>query len=146
MRVLIPAIAVDAPVVNLGLNADGTLQVPTNFSDAGWWSGGPFPGDPGPAVVVGHVSSIYGPGVFFRLDELVAGDSVIVTRPDGRRVIFRVTRLLEVAKSSFPTGLVYGHVAGRQLRLITCGGPFNSATGHFIDNFIVFASFVRSSA
>ncbi len=139
-RIVIPSIGVDASIVRLGLNADGTLEVPVDFATAGWWSGGPYPGDPGPAVVVGHVSSVQGPGVFYRLHELRAGDTVTVTRPDGGQAVFRVTSLEEVSKRAFPTTQVYGPVSGPQLRLITCDGAFDQATGHFVDNLIVFAT------
>lgn len=140
VRITIPSIGVDASVVSLGLNPDGTLQVPSNFSQAGWWSGGPFPGQPGPAVVVGHVSSVAGPGVFYRLGLLKAGSLVTVSQPSGASATFSVTRVIEVSKSDFPTQLVYGPVTDPQLRLITCGGSFNSSTGHFDDNLIVFAN------
>ncbi len=145
VRIIIPAIGVDAPVVDLGLNPDGTLQVPTSFTQAGWWSGGPFPGDPGAAVVVGHISSIGGPAVFYRLADLRPGDRVVVTLPTGGSTTFRVTRSLQVAKTDFPTQLVYGAVPGRELRLVTCGGAFDSATGHFYDSVIVFATAVSQS-
>jgi hypothetical protein len=139
---MIPAIGVDAPMMKLGLNRDGTLQVPTVFAYAGWWSGGPFPGDPGPAVVVGHVSSRAGPGVFYRLRELAPGEVVKISRPGGGVATFRTTRRMEVSKSRFPSELVYGPVQGAQLRLVTCGGAFDSSTGHFVDNVIVFATLV----
>lgn len=146
VRISIPAIGVDAPVVSLGLNSDGTLQVPTSFSVAGWWSGGPFPGQPGPAVIVGHVSSVSGPGVFYRLGELVPGNLIAVSQPSGSSVIFTVVRSLEVSKDNFPTQLVYGSVSDPELRLITCSGSFNSATGHFVDNLIVFAKLSSQSS
>jgi sortase (surface protein transpeptidase) len=114
--------------------------VPVGFTTAGWWSGGPFPGDAGPAVVVGHVSSRRGPGVFYRLHDLRVGDAITVTRPAGGAAVFSVTSLEEVSKRAFPTAQVYGPVAGSQLRLITCDGAFNPVTGHFVDNLIVFAT------
>jgi sortase (surface protein transpeptidase) len=142
-RIVIPAIGVDASIVRLGLNSDGTLEVPVSFATAGWWSGGPYPGNPGPAVVVGHVSSQQGPGVFYRLHDLRVGDAVTVTGPAGGGAVFVVTSLEEVSKRAFPTAQVYGPVSGAQLRLITCDGAFNQATGHFVDNLIVFGSLVR---
>lgn len=142
VRVIIPSIRVNAAVVSLGLNADGTLQVPTSFHQAGWWSGGTFPGQVGPAVVVGHVSSVAGPGVFYRLGLLKPGDLVTITQGSGVSSTFSVTRLLEVSKDNFPTQLVYGTVSEPELRLITCGGSFNSSTRHFVDNVIVFAKLI----
>jgi sortase (surface protein transpeptidase) len=146
VRISIPAIGVDAPVVSLGLNSDGTLQVPSSFSVAGWWSGGPFPGQPGPAVIVGHVASVAGPGVFYRLGQLVPGDLITVSQPSGSSVIFTVVRSVEVSKSNFPTQLVYGPIADAGLRLITCTGTFDSSTGHFDDNLIVFAKLSSKSS
>jgi sortase (surface protein transpeptidase) len=140
IRIVIPAIGVDASIVRLGLNPDGTLEVPVDFATAGWWSGGPYPGDPGPAVVVGHVSSTQGPGVFYRLHDLRVGDAVTVTRASGGQAAFRVTSLEEVSKRAFPTSQVYGPVSGSQLRLITCDGAFDPGTGHFVDNLIVFGT------
>ena len=105
--------------------------------------GPPPPRQPRPvgaAVVVGHVSSVADPGVFYRLADLKRGNRIIVTRPTGGSATFRVTHSLRVAKTAFPTQLVYGPVPGRELRLVTCGGAFDSATGHFYDNVIVFAT------
>jgi Sortase domain len=134
----IPTIGVDAPVVDLGLNADGTLQVPSNFTDAGWYAGGPKPGQVGPAVIAGHVDSRAGPAVFYRLGQLHLGDTVSVWMA-STRVDFVVQRVVEYPKAAFPTSMVYGPVDYPALRLITCGGAFNSATGHYVDNVIVFA-------
>jgi hypothetical protein len=138
-RVIIPAIGVSTNVLRLGLNADGSLQVPTTYDVAGWWAGGPSPGTLGPAVIVGHVDSTRGPAVFYRLRDLRPGDRVWVTREDGSRVAFAVQRVIQVPKAAFPTAQVYGAVPYPALRLITCGGAFNHATGHYLDNVIVFA-------
>jgi sortase (surface protein transpeptidase) len=146
VRVKIPSLAVDAPMVKLGLNADGSLQVPTDYATAGWWDGGPFPGDVGPAVVVGHVDSRAGPAVFFRLATLEPGATVVITRPDGNVARFAVTKVMEVSKDHFPTKLVYDPTPDAELRLVTCGGSFNSLTGHYVDNVIVFARLTSLSA
>lgn len=142
MRVIIPAIHVDAPVVQLGLNPDGTLEVPSNFADAGWWSGGPAPGQRGPAVIVGHVDSVSGPAVFYHLRDLQPGDVVIVKRADGKTARFSVTSKMEAAKSDFPSKKVYGSIPYPGLRLITCTGTFDRAWGHYLDNEIVFARLI----
>lgn len=139
MRVLIPRIGVDARVLGLGLDADGSLQVPKQFGSAGWWKGGARPGDEGPAVIVGHVDSTTGPAVFHDLSRLRAGDEVAVTRPDGSMSRFVVQAKTRHPKAEFPTDRVYGHVRYAGLRLITCAGPFDSSTGHYRDNLIVFA-------
>jgi hypothetical protein len=136
-RVVIPTIGVDAPVIDLGLNPDGTLQVPSNFSVAGWYAGGPEPGDVGPAVIVGHVDSRNGPAVFFAVRSLSAGDSIDVFQ-GGRKMRFVVLSVQEYAKDAFPTTKVYGRVDYPALRLITCGGLFNTSTGHYTDNIVVY--------
>jgi sortase (surface protein transpeptidase) len=139
--VAIPSLGVDAQLVRLGLNADGTLQVPSDFSAAGWYKLGPKPGEPGAAVVVGHVDSTAGPAVFFRLGQLNPGALVRVAWPNGRAVRFRVYAVREYRKTAFPTALVYGETPAPELRLVTCGGPFDQETGHYLDNVVVFARY-----
>ncbi|HEX5195980.1 MAG TPA: sortase [Gaiellales bacterium] len=139
MRVRVPAIGVDASVVSLGLNSDSTLQVPTNATDAGWWSGGTAPGGRGAAVIVGHVNWGGREGVFGRLHEVVPGQDVLVTHRNGVTDRYRVTSTAIYPKISFPTGLVYGPLPYPGLRLITCTGSFDPSTGHYADNLIVFA-------
>jgi Sortase domain len=139
VAVSIPAIGVHAGLVHLGLNADGTLEVPEDFSIAGWYDVGPRPGAPGPAVIAGHVDSTAGPAVFYRVRELRPGDVVEVHRRDGSVVVFRVYAVREYPKTAFPTATVYGATSRPELRLITCGGAFDSSTGHYVDNVVVFA-------
>jgi sortase (surface protein transpeptidase) len=139
MSIGIPAIGVSSHVIPLGLRPDGSLQTPSDFGVAGWWSGGPAPGAVGAAVIVGHVDSKAGPAVFFRLRDLKPGDMVWVTRGDGTRVSFVVRRLEQVSKAHFPSKEVYGPQPYAALRLITCGGAFDRSTGHYVDNIIVFA-------
>ena len=141
VRIVIPAMGVSAQIVPLGLNADRTLQVPDSFSEVGWFRGGPEPGEPGPAVIVGHVDSVDGPGVFYRLRALRSRDVVKVTLKNGWTVRYLVRSHLATPKSDFPTKLVYGHTERPTLRLITCDGLFDTSTGHFVDNYIVFARF-----
>lgn len=137
--VSIPSIAVDAEVIRLGLDADGALEVPDDFAQTGWWQGGSVPGQPGPAVIVGHVDSRSGPAVFYRLEELSAGD-VIEVASAGATVSFTVERLEQHPKAAFPTDAVYGPTASPTLRLVTCAGSFDSDAGHYRDNLIVYAS------
>jgi sortase (surface protein transpeptidase) len=141
VRIVIPAMGVSAQIVPLGLKADRTLQVPDSFSEAGWFRGGPEPGEPGPAVIVGHVDSVDRPGVFYRLRALRSGDVVKVTLKNGWKVRYLVRSHLATPKNDFPTKLVYGHTERPTLRLITCDGQFDTSTGHFVDNYIVFARF-----
>lgn len=140
VRVIIPAIGVNAPVIPEGTDSAGALETPplTEKNVTGWWDGGPAPGQDGPAVIVGHVdSAAAGPLVFWHLGELKPGD-VIQTEPGN--LMFTVTSLQEVTKSNFPTNAVYGQTPGPQLRLITCGGAFDSAAGVYVDNVIVYAA------
>jgi sortase (surface protein transpeptidase) len=140
----IPSIGVHTrTVVRLGRLADGGLEVPADFDTPGWYEPGPAPGQFGPAVIAGHVDSKRGPAVFYRLGALRPGASVRVTRQDGAVATFRVDRVARYPKNRFPTMQVYGNVTRRaELRLITCGGRFNSATGHYVDNTVAFAHLV----
>jgi hypothetical protein len=138
-RLRIPSIGVDAQVVRLGLDASGALEVPRGWGDAGWYVHSPRPGQPGPAILAGHVDSTSGPAVFYRLGALRPGAPIRVTRTDGIAVSFRVHRVERWPKAGFPTRLVYGATRRPTLRLITCGGAFDSRTGHYVDNTIVFA-------
>jgi sortase (surface protein transpeptidase) len=140
VRVVIPAIGVDARIVPLGLNRDRTMQVPSNRANAGWFKPGPEPGEQGAAVIVGHLATKAGAGVFFRLSKLRRGSLIEVRLKDGSTVTFVAKSMLRVAKSRFPTRRVYARTAQPTLRLITCAGAFNRATGHHTDNYIVFAS------
>jgi Sortase domain len=147
-EVTIPAICVRASVIPLGLNPDGTVQVPSLSTPqlTSWFDEGPAPGQTGPAAVYGHVdTAATGPAVFYRLGDLVPGDAIDVTSADHRVAVFAVYRIAEYAKTAFPTMTVYGQTPGPELRLITCGGPFDAATGHYLDNIVVFARLVGST-
>ena len=139
----IPVIGVDTKLITLGLNPNGTLQVPSTTAVAGWYTGGPRPGAIGSAIIVGHVDNYRGPGVFFRLRTLKRGDKVYVRRADGTLAVFRVTLVQEYPKDHFPTESVYGPTPDAELRLITCGGTFDSTTGHYLSNYIVYAVEVK---
>ncbi|MEO3937857.1 class F sortase [Dermatophilaceae bacterium Soc4.6] len=136
----IAAIGVDTALGDLGVAADGSVEVPSNPSLAGWFDRGPAPGQQGPAVVLGHVDSLTGPAVFARLRELRTGDPIVVTRRDGSAVTFTVDAVQTVAKDRFPTAQTYGPVPGPALRLITCGGSYDHSRGGYQANVIVFAS------
>lgn len=140
VRLVIPAIGVSAPVIPLHLNRNGTLQVPKTVSQTGWFVGGPEPGENGPAVIVGHVDSKSGPGVFWRLRALRRGDQIKVALKNKSTVRFVVQSMRKVPKKHFPTKLVYGQTKGPSLRLITCDGRFDRSTGHYVDNYVVFAA------
>ena len=137
----IPSIGVNTKgIVDLTLDKDGKLQAPTDFAKAGWYAGGPTPGEFGPAVIGAHVDSKSGPAVFYRLGSLKKGASVSVIRKDGSTARFVVDRVARYSKGDFPTSTVYGDTQGRaELRLITCGGAFDQSTGHYVDNIVAFA-------
>ena len=137
--VSVPAIGLDAPLIDLGIADDGAMEVPVDADDVGWFTGGGKPGGRGPTVIAAHVDSASGPAVFARLDELVAGDRVDVTTVEGGVVGYVVTEVLDVPKAEFPTGRVFGAQPTDQLRLITCGGVFDRSSGHYDQNRIVFA-------
>lgn len=140
----IPTIGVDATLMELGLQADGTMDVPPDGTRAGWYTGAPAPGEPGPAVIAGHVDWGGRPGVFSRLRALRPDDHVVVSRVDGTAAEFRVTRVEQFSKSNFPTELVYGDIGHAGLRLITCGGSFDRQARSYGDNVIAFAELVGS--
>lgn len=146
VSVSLPAIEVQSELLTVGLNPDGTLEVPQpgpDYDKAAWYDGSPRPGELGPAVIEGHVdSAANGPSVFYRLGETVPGDVVEVTRADGSVASFEVYDIRLVPKDDFPTLEVYGNTDGPELRVITCGGPFDSSAGEYEDNVVVFARMV----
>jgi sortase (surface protein transpeptidase) len=141
-RVRIPAIGVDSSLAALAVDATGALVPPTDFAQAGWFSAGTVPGDVGPAVIAGHVDDRTGPAVFYRLEDLATGDTVQVTRSDGRTVDFQVSRVAQYPKDDFATDEVYGPTTGAELRLITCGGTFDAGRRSYRDNIVVYATAV----
>jgi hypothetical protein len=142
VRLQIPAIAVSTPLVRLGRLPDGSIEVPHDWNTAGWYGQGPRPGQPGPAVILGHVDSKTGPAVFYRLRALQPRDIIRVSLADGRILIFRVQRVERYPKDEFPTQAVYFPTLDRELRLITCGGEFDYARGSYRDNIVVYATLV----
>ena len=140
VRVRIPAIDVNSSLARLGRAKDGTVEVPRRWQQAGWYSGGFRPGQPGPAVLLGHVDSRTGPAVFYDLRRLRPGETVLVDRADSTTARFRVTRVERYSKTRFPSDLVYFPTLEPSLRLVTCGGSFDPASGHYRDNVIVLAT------
>ncbi|MFP3969518.1 class F sortase [Actinomadura fulvescens] len=136
----IPSIGVRSTLERLHLGGGGELRSPKDPARAGWFAGGVRPGRPGPAVVVGHVDSSSGPAVFTRLGTLGRGAAVHVADARGGRVTFRVEEVRSYAKAAFPAKEVYGATPDPQLRLITCGGGFDRATGHYNTNVVIYAT------
>jgi len=137
----IPVLGVKAPVMLLGRNSDGTVQVPPleNHNLAGWYVGSVTPGADGSSVILGHVDNYAGPSVFFSIKNLQVRDEVKVVRADGSVAEFAVDGVQKVAKAQFPTSGIYGNTPYPSLRLVTCGGPFDAASGHYADNIVVYA-------
>ncbi|MCZ2830805.1 class F sortase [Modestobacter sp. VKM Ac-2986] len=142
VRVRIPALGVTSAVIELGLQDDGSMEVPRGAYPVGWYDRSPTPGELGPAVLAGHVDWAGEPGALYGLRELLPGDEVVVERADGTVATFRVDRVEEHDKDAFPSDEVYGDLPTAGLRLITCGGSFDSETGDYDDNVIVFATLV----
>jgi sortase (surface protein transpeptidase) len=142
----IPAIGVNIVVGRLGLQPDGEVEVPATTRTVGWFVDGATPGQIGSAVILGHVDSYLGPGIFFELKTLKANDMIIVTLADGTVTRFRVNRVVQYAKTDFPDQLVFGSHGTRSLQLVTCGGPFDPSTGHYLANIVVFSRLVSVSS
>lgn len=139
--VTIPAIGATSTLIETGILPDGTAEVPPleHPEQASWLRESPRPGDPGPAVLYGHIDGHGRRGVFADLAKLTVGDQVLIDRQDAPRLVFVVYRVASVPKDGFPTAEVYGDVPGPELRLISCGGPFDHTTGHYRDNEVVWA-------
>ncbi|MCX5172789.1 MULTISPECIES: class F sortase [Streptomyces] len=139
-RVRIPAIQVDAPVMPVGLDADGWVAAPPPEDPnlAGWFTGGVTPGEKGTAVVVGHVDNTQGPAVFYGLGALKKGNRVEVVRQDGKTAVFEIYGIEVFAKNDFPGDRVYASKGTPELRVITCGGGFSKANG-YDGNVVAFA-------
>jgi hypothetical protein len=147
VRVTIPAIGVDSKLLHLGVNANGTIQVPsleTSADLAAWYKYSVTPGQLGTSIIEGHVDDRSGPAVFFELGALRPGNVIDVTLADGVIAVFRVTGVREFSKARFPAETVYGQAEYPALRLITCGGVFDYATGHYLSSTVVFASLVSA--
>ncbi|MHB1785985.1 MAG: class F sortase [Acidimicrobiales bacterium] len=141
----IPAIGVAVGVSGLGLNPDGTVQVPTDFHKPGWFRLGPSPGQVGSAVILGHVDSYKGPAVFFRLRSLRAGDGVEVSLADGVVAHFVVNTVEIYPKDRFPAHQVYASHGYSALQIVTCGGKFDTHTRSYLSNVVAYASLVATT-
>jgi hypothetical protein len=147
VSVRIPAIGVTSYLLHLGVAADGTIQVPsldTEAGEAAWYKYSVTPGQVGASVIEGHVDSYSGPAVFYRLGALHPGDRVDVRLADRVTAVFRVTGVREYLKSRFPAKVIYSATRYASLRLITCGGAFDDATGHYLSSTVVYASLISS--
>jgi hypothetical protein len=147
VSVRIPAIGVNSALLHLGINRDGTIQVPSLYgraNEAAWFKYSVTPGQFGASVIEGHVDSRQGPAVFFRLGALRPGNRVEVTLADGMTAVFRVTGVRQYQKAHFPSKIIYGASGHAALHLITCGGAFDYATRHYLSSTVVFATLASS--
>lgn len=145
VRIRIPAIDVDSALIDLGLQADGTMEVPAGGRVAGWYTKAPTPGETGPAVIAAHVDWDGEPGVFSDLKKLRPGHEISVQRQDGSTAIFRIDKVEQYAKAEFPTDAVYGNIDHAGLRLITCGGAFDDRARSYEDNIVAYARLVAAT-
>lgn len=140
-RLQIPSLTLDTTFEEpLGLNSDNTIEVPDSYTEVGWYKNGVTPGEVGPAVILGHVDSLDGPGVFYSLGKLKVGEDILVTRADNTVATFVVTELKRYPQSAFPTQLVYGATNESVLRLVTCSGTFDRGEQRYSHNLVVYAT------
>ena len=139
----ISSVGIKTALIPLGLDKDGSLSVPETGAVAGWFTGGPKPGEVGPAVIVAHVDWKGSKGVFFNLRQVRVGESILVTNSDSKITKFQVTKVSSVKKDAFPTASVYGNLDYPGLRLVTCA-TFDLKTKKYLDNFIVYAKAIRA--
>jgi hypothetical protein len=141
----IPAMGVSTSLSQLGLNADKSPQVPTKYQEPGWYKLGPAPGMMGSAVILGHVDDKKGPAVFYKLATLKVGDKVDVSLADGAVAHFAVKTVETYLKAQFPSQKVYGSHGVKALQLVTCGGAFDKATGHYLSNIVAYTTLVSTT-
>lgn len=142
VKIAVPALGIDSSLVNVGKNPDDTLEVPKDAQDPAWYRLSPTPGELGPSIIVGHVDSETGPGIFWKLNQLQKDQIIEVTRSDNQVARFKVTEVKQFEQNNFPTQEVYGNINHSGLRLITCGGVFNRTTQSYSHNTVVYAELI----
>ncbi|MGQ0576385.1 MAG: class F sortase [Pseudonocardia sp.] len=143
---VVPAIGVDSsPLLDLGLDPAGKLEVPPDAAGVGWFDLSPTPGALGPSIIAAHVDYKGVPGPYQKLGELTIGDEITVRRADGTAAVFETYQVERFPKARFPTDRVYGDTTDAEIRLITCGGVFDQGTGHYEDNVVAFARLVAAT-
>jgi sortase (surface protein transpeptidase) len=136
VAVRIASLGVDAPVVPSTVEA-GALLIPDDATTAAWYQGGPIPGEPGSAVVAAHVDFGGRPGAFYHLEEAKPADAVDVVFDDGSTRSFRVVALGRIPRDALPSDELFAPLGDPTLTLITCGGDFDSSSGHYSDNVVL---------
>ncbi|MBA3926842.1 class F sortase [Listeria rustica] len=146
VRIKIPAIQVDAPVIQVGKTTNGQMEVPNNTVETGWYNPGYKPGSLGNAVIAGHVDSKKGAAVFFYLKELQAGDEILLADKSGRKLTFAVQSKKSYLAEKAPINQIFGSSTNRLLNLITCTGTFDYERRTHIDRLVVTAKLVNDTA
>lgn len=150
VSISIPAIGVHSVLQALGLNRNGTIEVPPlgdtpRTNEAAWFRYSATPGQIGVSVIEGHIDSAYqGPSVFFELGKVVPGDQIDVALADRVEAIFTVRGVRQYEKTQFPTSAFYGNTGAAALHLVTCGGAFDPATHRYLASIVVVASLTSS--
>jgi hypothetical protein len=145
-RLTIRSIKVEAPILQVGLAKDGSVDVPPvkRHNEAGWFGQGPTPGQFGPALIVGHADTSSGPSVFVNLGKLKPGQKIEVLRQDDSVAVFQINSVERFSKEKLPVKRVYGDYSRPSLRLMTCGGKWLGGRQGYRDNVVVFASLVKA--
>jgi len=140
----IPRLGVSRQLIKLKVQPDGTLSVPRDYDDVGWWSGGPRPGGPGAGLFAGHVNSVAGPAVFVNLKQMRRGDLITIDRRDKTSAVFKVVGRASYPRKTFPDEVVYRTAGKASIHLVTCDGVFDRELRHYRDNLVVFADLVST--
>lgn len=139
-QIRLPAISIAAPVVNLGLNSDHTIEVPSEDNAVGWYKYGAVPGDNGTAIMVGHLDSTTGPAIFWHLNDIKIGDNILITRSDGLTAVFTVSDKHSYPFDNFPSQQVYANTSYPSLQILTCTGTYSRVVHHYSENLVVSAT------
>jgi LPXTG-site transpeptidase (sortase) family protein len=135
----IPTLGIDTTVQWVGVDAEGRMGVPSNYTDVAWYERGPTPGTPGNAVIAGHLDSKTGPAVFYRLEDLKPGDEIFVTAANGQEYRFIVTASEVYVADDAPVDRIFGTAVTPHLNLITCDGAFDRAIRQYDKRLVVYS-------
>jgi LPXTG-site transpeptidase (sortase) family protein len=143
-RLIIPSLEIDAPVESVGQTEEHRMGIPSGVEEVAWYNLGPQPGEPGNAVMAGHLDDVRGrPAVFWRLDELQPGDEILVRYSDEHEVRFAVTSVEAYDADSAPMERIFGVDFERDLNLITCDGEWNAQNKLYEKRLVVYARRIR---
>ena len=146
-RLVIPSIGVNAKIQSMGLSktGDGSLGVPTNFTDVAWYKAGPVPGMPGSAVIDGHVDGKHVPkAVFYSLSTLKKGDMVNVINVGGHTLKFKVVGSKTYAYNDTTADIFASNTSAARLNLITCAGTWMKAKKLYDKRVVIFTELVTT--